>query len=198
MATLSASQSRAADFNKRLQHGFEIEGRAADDLENVGGGGLLLQRFAQIICALLHLVKLPRIFDRNHGLVGEGGEQLDLLIGDRRPRSESQSRRYRGDYSFMLRIGALNPGCHCCLPLQSDPTPQQRACRIEFSVHTSAAAATFATLRHQMASHTPARLRARMLTKRSNAAAAALLTEPRLGLCFLDLIFSHHDLIVAK
>ena len=32
-------------FDKRIKHGLEIEGRAADDLEHVGGGGLLLQRF---------------------------------------------------------------------------------------------------------------------------------------------------------
>src|SRR5262249_4561226 len=30
-------------FNERLQHRLEIEGRAADDLEYVGGGGLLLE-----------------------------------------------------------------------------------------------------------------------------------------------------------
>ena len=33
-------------FDKRLQHRLEIEGRAADDLEHVGGGGLLLKRLA--------------------------------------------------------------------------------------------------------------------------------------------------------
>src|SRR5262245_33551129 len=34
----------ASRFNERLQHRLEIEGRAADDLEYIGGGGLLLQR----------------------------------------------------------------------------------------------------------------------------------------------------------
>ena len=34
-------------FDQRLQHGLQIEGRAADDLEHVGGGGLLLLRFAR-------------------------------------------------------------------------------------------------------------------------------------------------------
>jgi hypothetical protein len=33
-------------FDQRLQHRFEVEGRPADDLEHVGGGGLLLKRFA--------------------------------------------------------------------------------------------------------------------------------------------------------
>src|SRR5262252_9994767 len=31
----------ASRFNERLQHRFKIEGRAADNLEHVGGGGLL-------------------------------------------------------------------------------------------------------------------------------------------------------------
>ena len=39
---MSASQSRAADFDQRIEHGLQIERRAADDLEHVGGGGLLL------------------------------------------------------------------------------------------------------------------------------------------------------------
>ena len=30
-------------FDQRVEHGLQIEGRAADDLEHIGGGGLLLQ-----------------------------------------------------------------------------------------------------------------------------------------------------------
>src|SRR5262245_44398537 len=36
-------------FDQRIEHGLKIEGRAADDLEHVGGGGLLLQGFAQLV-----------------------------------------------------------------------------------------------------------------------------------------------------
>src|SRR5689334_9250164 len=36
-------------FGHSFEDLFEIECRAADDLENVGGGGLLLQRFAQLV-----------------------------------------------------------------------------------------------------------------------------------------------------
>ena len=43
MTPVSASQSRAADFDQRIEHRLQIECRAADDLEHVGGGGLLLQ-----------------------------------------------------------------------------------------------------------------------------------------------------------
>src|ERR1700732_4323669 len=33
-------------LDQRVQHGSEVEGRAADDLEHVGGRGLLLERSA--------------------------------------------------------------------------------------------------------------------------------------------------------
>ena len=73
---VSALHSRAADFDQRVEHGLQIEGRATDDLEHVGGGGLLLQRFAQ-------LVEQPGVLDGDDGLGGEIGHQLDLLVGER-------------------------------------------------------------------------------------------------------------------
>ena len=63
-------------LDQRIEHGLQIEGRAADDLEHVGGGGLLLQRFAQ-------LVEQPGVLDRDDGLGGEVRDQLDLLVGER-------------------------------------------------------------------------------------------------------------------
>ena len=46
-ALLGVAQSRRR-FHQRIEHGLQIEGRAADDLEHVGGRGLLLQRLAAI------------------------------------------------------------------------------------------------------------------------------------------------------
>ena len=43
MKPISASHSRAADCDQRFEHRHKVEGRAADDLEHVGRGGLLLQ-----------------------------------------------------------------------------------------------------------------------------------------------------------
>jgi len=77
-------------FHQRVEHGLQIEGRTADDLEHVGGGGLLLQRFAQLGGALLHVVEQPHVLDRNHRLVGESGQQFDLTLGVRPDRSPSQ------------------------------------------------------------------------------------------------------------
>src|SRR5262249_2751837 len=36
-------------LGQSLEHRLQIECRAADDLEHVSGGGLLLQRFAQLV-----------------------------------------------------------------------------------------------------------------------------------------------------
>src|SRR5262249_61784142 len=57
------------------EHGFEIEGRAADDLEHVGGGCLLLQRFTQ-------LVEQPYILNGDDGLRGEVLHKFNLLVGE--------------------------------------------------------------------------------------------------------------------
>src|SRR5207342_1241526 len=62
-------------LGQRIEHGLQIEGRAADDLEYIGGGGLLLQRFAQ-------LVEQPRVLDGDDGLTGEILYQLDLLVAE--------------------------------------------------------------------------------------------------------------------
>ena len=54
-------------FDQRVEHRLQIEGRAADDLEHVGGGGLLLQRFAQ-------LVEQAGVLDGDDSLGGEIGD----------------------------------------------------------------------------------------------------------------------------
>src|SRR5262245_3459430 len=60
---------------QRIEHCLEIEGGSADDLEYVGGGCLLLQRFTQFI-------KETGILDGDDGLGGEVLNQLYLLIGE--------------------------------------------------------------------------------------------------------------------
>ena len=72
----SAPHKRACRLDQCIEHGLQIESRAADDLEHIGSGGLLLQRFAQ-------LVEQPRVLDGDDGLSSEVLDQLDLLIGER-------------------------------------------------------------------------------------------------------------------
>ncbi len=69
---LAKSRSR---LHQRIEHRLQIERRAADDLEHVGGGGLLLQRFAQ-------LTEQPRVLDGDDGLGGEVLNKVDLLVGE--------------------------------------------------------------------------------------------------------------------
>ena len=59
-------------LDKGLQHGLQVECRAADDLEHVGRGDLLLQRFAQLLRPLLYFREQPHVLDGDGGLVGEG------------------------------------------------------------------------------------------------------------------------------
>src|SRR5262245_37752670 len=63
-------------FCECVQHGLQVEGRAADDLEHVGGRGLLLEGLSQ-------LVEQARVLDGDNGLGGEILQQLDLLVGER-------------------------------------------------------------------------------------------------------------------
>ena len=83
MMPLLASHNRAADLTSVSSTVLQIERRAADDLEHVGCGGLLLQRLGQVARASLYFVEQPRILDSDHRLVGKGGHQLYLLFGER-------------------------------------------------------------------------------------------------------------------
>src|SRR4029077_15853032 len=73
---------RATEPRRRLDKGaqncLQVERRAADDLEHVGGGGLLLERLPQ-------LVEQPGVFDGDDGLFGEVCKQSDLLLGEGAP-----------------------------------------------------------------------------------------------------------------
>ena len=59
----------------RLEHRLHVRRRAGDDLQDVGRGGLPLQRF-------LGLVEQPRVLDRDHGLVGETLLERKLFVGE--------------------------------------------------------------------------------------------------------------------
>src|SRR5262249_37427367 len=59
--------------DQRIEHLFQFEGRAADDLDHVGGRGLLLKRFAQ-------LVEQPRVLDGDDGLLREIADKFNLLL----------------------------------------------------------------------------------------------------------------------
>ena len=68
MAALVRVAEPRRRLDQRIQHGLQIESRAADHLEHVGGGGLLLQQFDSRVA---QLVEQPRVLDGDDGLVGE-------------------------------------------------------------------------------------------------------------------------------
>ncbi len=73
----------SGELDQRIEHRLEIERRAADHLEHLGGGGLLLQRVGEVVGALVQCAEQPRILDRDHRLRGEAGDQRDLPLGER-------------------------------------------------------------------------------------------------------------------
>src|SRR5262245_63350363 len=56
-----------------IEHRLQIERRSADHLEHIGGGGLLLEAFAQ-------LAKGTRVLDRDDGLLGDIWTWLDMCF----------------------------------------------------------------------------------------------------------------------
>src|SRR5271170_2372842 len=58
----------------RIEHRGEIAGRGMEDLQDLGGRGLLFQSLAR-------LGNEAGVLDRDHRLVGEGSDQFDLSLG---------------------------------------------------------------------------------------------------------------------
>src|SRR5262249_35987407 len=63
-------------LDQGIEHGLDIEGRPADDLEHVGGSRLLLQRLAQF-------VEQARVLEGDDRLGSKVLYQLDLLFTER-------------------------------------------------------------------------------------------------------------------
>ena len=73
------AQARGA-LGHRVEHRLDVGRRAADHPEDVGGGRLLLERDPQLGVARLQLLEQADVLDGDDGLVGEGLEQLDLVV----------------------------------------------------------------------------------------------------------------------
>ena len=80
---MTASHSRLALSTMASSTGCDVGRRGGDHLEHVGGGGLLLQGSDRSSRACLHLVEQADVLDRDHRLVGEGGDEVDLLLRER-------------------------------------------------------------------------------------------------------------------
>src|SRR5262245_60062862 len=87
---LAKSQQHVVDptnprgtLDDSVEDWLNVSGRAADDAEHLGGCRLMLQRLAQFGVTLLQFLEQPDILNRDHGLISEGLEESDLLIGER-------------------------------------------------------------------------------------------------------------------
>src|SRR5438552_6890032 len=69
-------------LDEGLQHGLEIERRAADHLEHFAGRRLLLERDPQLTVARLQLREQPHVLDGDHSLVGKGLKESNLLVAE--------------------------------------------------------------------------------------------------------------------
>jgi len=69
---LLAREQAPAAVEDLVEHGRGIRDRAADHLQHFAGGSLALERFARF-------VEKAHVLDGDHGLVGEGLQQLDLV-----------------------------------------------------------------------------------------------------------------------
>ena len=78
-----ASAESDSVAHDRLEHRLHVGRRGADHAKYRGSCRLLLQCLSQLARARLHLVEQAHVLDRDHGLVGEGRDQLDLLLGER-------------------------------------------------------------------------------------------------------------------
>ena len=72
-ATAAPWNSRTHAADDRLEHRLHVGRRLADDAQDLGGRGLVRERF-------LGLVEQPRVLDRDHCLVGEGSQQPLFLV----------------------------------------------------------------------------------------------------------------------
>src|SRR5215831_20354812 len=79
-AIRSAESHRAGD--QSVEHGLEIERRTADQLEHVAGRRLLFEGDPQLAVARLQFREEAHVLDGDHGLIGKGLEQVDLLVGE--------------------------------------------------------------------------------------------------------------------
>ena len=83
MQPIGASHSRAAVSTIVSSTGCRSVGDRLIDSQHLAGRRLLLQRLGQLAVARLHLLEQAGVLDRDHRLVGEGLQQLDLLVAER-------------------------------------------------------------------------------------------------------------------
>ena len=99
------------------QHRLQLE-RRVDRLADLAQRPQLRDRTGQLAGARLHLVEQAHVLDRDHGLVGEGRDQLDLFVrerpddvarqydhADHRAAAQERHPEHGPESAFRLRLG---------------------------------------------------------------------------------------------
>ena len=72
----------AGALDNGLEHRPNIGWRGCNHTEYVGAPGLISQRLREVARLRLHFVEQPYVLDCDHGLVGKGLEQGDVLVAE--------------------------------------------------------------------------------------------------------------------
>ena len=70
-------------LSDRVEHGLNVRRRTADDIEDIARRRLILKQLRELVGPRLHFLKKPCVCDRDHCLVGEGFNEVDLLVRKR-------------------------------------------------------------------------------------------------------------------
>ena len=79
---------------------LKIERRAADDAQAPRSLRSGTRAICELVRARLHLLEQPRVLDGDHGLVGEGLDQFDLLVGEWPHRARVRRREHADEHPF--------------------------------------------------------------------------------------------------
>src|SRR5262249_44488178 len=80
-AHVPTEQTDRAHYD-RVKNRLHVRLRAADHAQDVAGGRLRVQRRRQVAVARLQFLEQPYVLDGDDGLVGEGLQKLDVLVGE--------------------------------------------------------------------------------------------------------------------
>ena len=75
-----ASQMRMAFASMDWNTGSKLFERAADDAQHLGSSRSAAPALRSAPRPRLHLLEQPHVLDRDDRLIGEGGDELDLLF----------------------------------------------------------------------------------------------------------------------
>src|SRR5215470_4675385 len=70
----------AGSTDDGIEHRLQLRGRATDDIKDLARGCLLLHRLGELPRPCLLRLEQPCVLDRDDGLVGEGGHEIDLAL----------------------------------------------------------------------------------------------------------------------